>query len=148
MAKVRKNITLDEELVELAEINLTIPLSTFLNNVLIEHFKTSDELEEVKKEIRHHEASLSVLRPKECRLEQQKMIEINNRNLYSSVHETLVNMQEANGCIGKNQIRGLARIKELNFEGLLKYCEDEGFKVVDYFNPEPHFMKGKYRRRF
>lgn len=148
MAKVRKNITLDEELVELAELNLTIPLSTFLNNVLIEHFKTSDELEEVKKEIRHHEASLSVLRPKECRLEQQKMIEINNRNLYSSVHETLVNMQEANGKIGKNQIRGLARIKESNFEGLLKYCEDEGFKVVDYFNPEPHFMKGKYRGRF
>ena len=145
MAKVRKNITLDEELVELAEINLTIPLSTFLNNVLIEHFKTSDELDEVKKEIRHHEASLSVLRPKECRLEQQKMIEINNRNLYSSVHETLVNMQEANGCIGKNQIRALANIKEMNFEGLLKYCEEEGFKIVDYFNPEPHFMKGKYR---
>ena len=145
MVKVRKNITLDKELVELAEINLTIPLSTFLNNVLIEHFKTSDELDEVKKEIRHHEASLSVLRPKECRLEQQKMIEINNRNLYSSVHETLVNMQEANGKIGKNQITALAKTKDLNPEGLLKYCEDEGFDIVDYFNPEPKYMKGKYR---
>lgn len=145
MAKIRKNITLDKELVELADLTLTIPLSTFFNNVLIEHFKTSDELEEVKGEIRKHEAALSVLRPKECRLEQQKMIDINNRNLYSSVRETLGNMQEANGVIGKNQIVGLAKARELDPEGLLKYCEDEGFKIVDYFDPEPKIMKGKYR---
>ena len=76
------------------------------------------------------------------------MIEINNRNLYSSVHEILVNMQETNGCIGKNQIKTLANIKELNSKGLLKYCEEEGFKIVDYYNPEPVYMKGKYRGMF
>ena len=131
MSKVRKNVTLDEELVDLAAVKLTVPLSTFFNNTLKEHLMTSDELSEVKKEIQEHEASLNVLRPQEARLEQLKVLAINNRNIFAGCHDTLVRMSEVNGgFIGQNQLRIFADNKDLDFKALLKYYKDEGFKIT------------------
>lgn len=137
-------MTLDGELVDLHRLKSAVPLSTDVNNYLRESLLTADELEEVEEQIARLENKLAILRPKLARLEQLKMNEINNQNNYSLCYDTLVRMQEANGCIGKNQIRLLADHRKMNYQGLLDYAEREGFKIVDVANDEKKTAKGKY----
>ena len=51
MGKVRVNITLDEELVELSRTKLGVPLSQFLNSTLKEALNATDEIKDLRKEI-------------------------------------------------------------------------------------------------
>ena len=138
MAKKRYCVTLDEELVDLHKIKSLLPLSTEINNYLQESLMVADELEEVSSEIEKCEKKLQLLRPKLARLEQLKINEVNNQNNYALVHDTLVRMQEANGCIGKNQLRLLADNRKLNYQGLLEYCleHSDEFKIVEIANVE------------
>lgn len=136
MGKKKVTITLDEELVDLHKLKSPVPLSTDLNNYLKESLLCADELEEVNKQIERLEKKLGMLRPKQARLEQLKVIKINNKNDISACHDTLVRMQEANdGMIGKNQLVLLADYREIEYDDLLDYCLDEGFKVVEICQP-------------
>ena len=141
--KKRVTVTLDEELVDLHKIKSVVPLSTDLNNYLKESLLVADELEEVNKQIEKHEKSLNILRPKQARLEQMKIIEANNRNNYEVVYDTLVRMEDANGCIGLNQLRLVAEVRKVDYEGLVRYCEDHDFKLVKMLQPG----ETSYRRR-
>lgn len=141
--KKRVTVTLDEELVDLHKIKSVVPLSTDLNNYLKESLLVADELEEVNKQIEKHEKSLNILRPKQARLEQMKIIEANNRNNYEAVYDTLVRMEDANGCIGLNQLRLVAEVRKVDYEGLVRYCEDHDFKLVKMLQPG----ETSYRRR-
>ena len=143
MSKKRVTVTLDEELVDLHKIKSVVPLSTDLNNYLKESLLVADELEEVNKQIEKHEKSLNILRPKQARLEQMKIIEANNRNSYEAVYDTLVRMEDANGCIGLNQLRLVAEVRKVDYEGLVRYCEDHDFKLVKMLQPG----ETSYRRR-
>ena len=143
MSKKRVTVTLDEELVDLHKIKSVVPLSTDLNNYLKESLLVADELEEVNKQIEKHEKSLNILRPKQARLEQMKIIEANNRNNYEAVYDTLVSMEDANGCIGLNQLRLVAEVRKVDYEGLVRYCEDHDFKLVKMLQPG----ETSYRRR-
>ena len=133
MVKKRYCVTLDSELVDLHKIKSLLPLSTEINNYLQESLMVADELEEVSSEIEKCEKKLQILRPKLARLEQIRINEIQNQNNYGLVHDTLLRMQEANGCIGKNQLRLLAENRKLNYQGLLEYCleHSDEFKIVD-----------------
>ena len=55
MSKIRKCVSLDDDLVRMADTKLGMPLSTFFHNVLKETINVSDEIEEVKEEIQKHE---------------------------------------------------------------------------------------------
>ena len=143
MSKKRVCLTLDAELVDLHKIKSLLPLSTDVNNYLQESLLVADELEEVTSEIERCERKLQVLRPKLARLEQLKINEVNNQNNYALVHDTLVRMQEANDCIGKNQLRLLAEHRKLDYDGLLEYCFKQGFKIVDVNNQETKKEKRK-----
>lgn len=138
MVKKRYCVTLDEELVDLHKIKSLLPLSTEINNYLQESLMVADELEEVSSQIEKCEKKLQILRPKLARLEQLKINEVNNQNNYALVHDTLVRMQEANGCIGKNQLRLLAENRKLNYKGLVEYCleHSDEFKIVEIGNVE------------
>lgn len=136
MSKKKVTITLDEELVDLHKLKSPVPLSTDLNNYLKESLLCADELEEVNKQIERLEKKLGMLRPKQARLEQLKVIKINNKNDISACHDTLVRMQEANdGMIGKNQLVLLADYREIEYDDLLDYCLDEGFNLVEICQP-------------
>ena len=132
MSKRKVTVTLDEDLVDLHKIKSIIPLSTDLNNYLKESLMVSDELEEVNKQIEKHEKSLNILRPKQARLEQLKVIEANNQNNYEAVYDTLVRMEESNGgFIGRNQLRLVAEVRKVDYDGLVQYCLDHDFEVVN-----------------
>lgn len=149
MSKKRRCcLTLDRDLVDLHRLKSPVPLSTDVNNYLRESLLSADELDEVNEQIARLESKLAILRPKQARLEQLKMNEINNQNNYATCHDTLVRMQEANDCIGRNQIRLLAEHRRMNYEGLLDYCMREGFKIVDVNNQETREEKRKTRGMF
>ena len=126
---------------DLHRLKSPVPLSTDVNNYLRESLLSADELDEVNEQIARLESKLAILRPKQARLEQLKMNEINNQNNYATCHDTLVHMQEANDCIGRNQIRLLAEHRRMNYEGLLEYAEREGFRIVDLNNAETKAQK-------
>ena len=143
MSKRRVCLSLDGELVDLHKLKSLIPLSTDVNNYLQESLLVADELEEVSSQIEKCEKKLQILRPKLARLEQMRINEVNNQNNYALVYDTLVRMQEANDCIGKNQLRLLAEHRKLSYDGLLSYAESEGFNIVDVNNSEVRPQKKK-----
>ncbi len=141
MVKRRVCVTLDGELVDLHKWKSPVCLSTDLNNFLRESLLSADELKDVESQILKYEKKLLALRSKQARLEQEKVVERNNRNNYALVHDTLVRMQETNECIGINQLRLLAEHRQIDFDGLLEYCEEQDFKIVEIQNGETKKMK-------
>ena len=136
MTKKRVTVTLDEELVDLHKIKSPVPLSTDLNNYLQESLLTADELETVNKQIEKYEKKLRVLKPRQARLEQLKVIAINNQNNYEALYDTLVRMEEANGgFIGKNQLRLMAEVRKVDYNGLYQFVLDHDFEVVEIAQP-------------
>lgn len=135
MAKIRKQITLDKDLVELFLINFDIPLSTYLNNCLKEEFKTADELSKVKKAIREHEAALNILRPKECRLEKRKAQGITKQTNFAEAMHSIENIINNLGVIGELQIKNIANFRELDENNLLDHCRELGLNIVKSSEP-------------
>ena len=136
MRKRRVNVTLDGDLVDLHKLKSNVPLSTDINNYLQESLLASDELEEVNSKIELYETKLRMLRPKQARLEQLKIQEINNQNNYAACHDTLLRMCEAKGgVIGKNQLRGLADVRKLDYNRLVEYCLENDFSIVETAQP-------------
>ena len=132
MSKKRVTVTLDEDLVDLHKIKSVVPLSTDLNNYLKESLLTADELETVNKQIEKYEQKLRILKPRQARLEQLKVIAINNQNTYEALYDTLVRMEEANGgFIGKNQLKLMADARKVDYDGLYQYVLDHDFEVVE-----------------
>ena len=136
MRKRRVNVTLDGDLVDLHKLKSNVPLSTDINNYLKESLLVCDELEDVNSQIEKCEKKLNILRPKQARLEQLKVQEINNRNNYAACHDTLVRMSEANdGVIGKNQLRLMADTRKLDYNQLVEYCLENEFSLVEVAQP-------------
>ena len=112
--KRRVTVTLDGELVDLHKLKSPVPLSTDLNNYLQESLLCADELEEVNNQMERLQKKWNMLKSKQARLEQIKMMNVKNKNDVAACYDTLVHMEEANdGCIGKNQLHNLAEVKKL-----------------------------------
>ena len=135
MSKVKKTITLDKDLADAAKTKLAMPLSTFLNLCLQEELNASDEIEEVKKEIREYESHLTFLRSKLCRLEKDKQVEIDSKKGLLEAFNTLERIHSQYGKIGENQIDNVAMYRKVDRFELLKMCNDAGFEVVKGLEP-------------
>ena len=136
MSKIRKNVTLDEDLVRMAEAKLGMPLSTFLNMALSEELNASDEIEEVKKEIADTESHLTFLHSKLCRLEKDKAVSIDHHKSLELAFSTLTRIHETHGKVGENQIRNVVgNYEDVTFADLKKKCTDSDFTIVKGFEP-------------
>lgn len=136
MSKIRKNVTLDEDLVRMAEAKLGMPLSTFLNMALSEELNASDEIEEVKKEIADVESHLTFLHSKLCRLEKDKAASIDHHKSLELAFSTLTRIHDAHGKVGENQIRNVVgNYDDVTFADLKKKCTDSDFTIVKGFEP-------------
>lgn len=137
MSKIRKNVTLDEDLVRMAEAKLGMPLSTFLNMALSEELNASDEIEEVKKEIADVESHLTFLHSKLCRLEKDKAASIDHHKSLELAFSTLTRIQDIHGKVGENQIRNVVgNYDDVTFADLKKKCIDSDFTIVKAFESD------------
>lgn len=135
MGKVRVNITLDEELVELSRTKLGVPLSYFLNSTLKEALNATDEIKDLRKEINQYENSLIALRAKLCKLEREEHDRLESREGYSDAMNTLRRIHDKHGVVGENQIKNVAGLRELDYDELLDCCNSEHLTVVKAFEP-------------
>jgi len=143
MGKIRKHVTLDEDLLRMADTKLGMPLSTFLNMALSEELNASDEIEEVKKEIADTESHLTFLHSKLCRLEKDKATNIDQQKSLELAFSTLVRIHDAHGQVGENQIRNVVgNYEDVTFADLKKKCTDSDFIIVKAFEPNK-IGKGK-----
>ena len=135
MKKIRKTVTLDEPLVELARTKLGMPLSTFFNICLSETLNASDEIAEVKTEISEHEHQLTILRSKLCRLEHDKQAEINLKQDFSKAMDVINRIHAAHGMVGENQIMNVANNYHIDGLSLFEHCKSSDLKIVKGFEP-------------
>ena len=133
--KVKKTVTLDKALVEVAKTKLGMPLSTFLNICLEEQLSSSDDIEEVKKEISDCESHLTFLRSKLCRLEKNKALDIDSQRDLVLAFQTLERIHDEHGVIGENQIDNIAMFRNVDKHKLLQKCKEEDFNIVKGFEP-------------
>ena len=139
--KSRKQVTLDKDLVEIAEAR-GIGLSKFFNNCLKEEFRTADELEAVNKEILEHERILNRLRSKQCRLEKSKATERSDEKDISSATDTLDTIFSKHGYIAEPQILSIANFRNVNQYDLISYCHSKNYPITKGVN---EVKKGKMK---
>lgn len=135
MSKVRKNVTIDKELCELAATKLGMPLSTFINNTLKEALGATDETQELRKEIYQLETTLYALRSKLCKLQHEEAMKMTKEKEYEKCMGTIYNIHETHDMVGKNQIKNVANFNKLNEEAFLEFCKSKGLNIVNYFEP-------------
>lgn len=137
MSKKNVHVTLDCDLVEAARTKLGMPLSTFLNIALAEELNATNEIEEVKEEIKATESHLTFLQSRLCRLEKDKAMEIDRNKSIELAFETLTRIHKAHGLVGENQIRNVAGNYngQVSFADLVQKCRESDYNIVKAFEP-------------
>lgn len=137
MNKKKVHVTLDCDLIESAKTKLGMPLSTFLNIALAEELNASNEIEEVKKEIKDTESHLTFLQSRLCRLEKDKAMEIDRNKSIELAFETLTRIHNQHGVVGENQIKNVAGNYQgqVSFADLVQKCRESDYKIVKAFEP-------------
>lgn len=128
MAKARKQISLDKELVELAEAK-GIVLSKFFNTCLKEEFSTSNEIEELKLEISEQESYLNRLRQKLCRIEKQKKERIDTVLNLDLAIDTIERIVSEHGSVADIQLKSIANYREVPEFELYDYCKNKKYSI-------------------
>lgn len=136
MSKVRKNVTIDKELCELATIKLGMPLSTFINNTLKEALGATDEMQELRKEIYQYETTLYALRAKLCKLQHDEAMKRDHDREYEKCMGTIHRIHEAHGMVGENQIKNVAGYNGIDKDAFLEFCKSKSLNIVNYLEPE------------
>lgn len=136
MTKVRKCISIDEDLDSLAKIKLGMPLSTFINNVLKETLNSPEDLSEIEDKISFYEKTIAGLRVKRCKLEKEKRLQLDEESNYGKCMITINRIHDHHGMVGENQILNVASNYGLDHEKLIVYCRELGLNVVKGFEPD------------
>lgn len=134
MAKIRRNISIDENVWELAKVKISEPLSCFIQKQLEIACNLADDKLEIEKALYEKEQEVTALRGQLWKLEQEeKLRKESNYNLEKCM-PTLLRIHSVNDVIGENQICKVATAHEINCDDLIKYCELKGLNVVPLFD--------------
>ena len=144
MTKIRRNISIDEEVWELAKIRISEPLSCFIQKQLELACNLADDKLEIEKELYEKEQEVLALRSQLEKINKEEMLKKKaNYNLEKCI-PAITRIHEIHNVIGENQICKIAMAHDVNCDVLIQYCVEKGFNVVPLFdfNRETNKMNG------
>lgn len=125
-------ITIDSDLWELSSIMLPCSRSSFIERQLRNYINSSNEIEELKEQIKKEKEATKI---KEEKLEELIRIrELNNKNekLIAKAMETVHNIVLKHKFISKQQILNIANINLIEANVLEDIIKKEGIKISFY----------------
>ena len=130
--KVRKNIYIDEDVWDLLEYKLPCSRSSFFERKAREYLNLNNELEELKRELKEHQAIIKDMESEIERLE--RLRELNNKN-EKLIEQAMIPINRAfnkMGYVQKSTLIGVANINGLDIDILEKECLKQGIKISKF----------------
>ena len=132
MGKKSVTITVDENIWELAKDKLPCSRSEFFENQIRLYLDIDDPEAKIVEKISKKENEINVLKDKLCTIRKEKQLKLEASNVFDNAMVTINRLHENLGCIGRNQIRTVARRCDVPANELEKHIISEGLTVVNF----------------
>ena len=132
MSKKTVTITVDENIWELAKDKLPVSRSEFFENQLRLFLNVDDPEAKIVEKIAKKENEINVLKDKLCHIRREKQLKLESANVFDEAMVTINRLHDALGCVGRNQIRNVARRCDVPANELEKHILSEGLTVVNF----------------
>ena len=131
--KIKRCISVDENVWELAKIKISEPLSCYIQKQLEIACDLSDDKLIIEKELYEKEQECIALRSQLVKLEEEEKLKKEaNYNLDNCI-PAITRIHNKEEVIGENQICRIANTHNVKCDELVKYCKLKGFNVVPLF---------------
>ena len=132
MSKKSVTITVDENIWELARDKLPCSRSEFIENQLRLYLDIDDPEAKIVEKISKKENEINVLKDKLCNIRKEKQLRMESSNVFDDAMITLNRLHKNLGCVGRNQIRSVAKRCDVPSNELEKYVISQGLSVVNF----------------
>lgn len=132
MSKKTVTITVDENIWELAKDQLPVSRSEFFENQVRLFLDVDDPEKKIVDKITKKENEINVLKDKLCHIRREKQLKLESDNVFDEAMMTLDRLHGNLGCIGRNQIRKVARRCDVPSNELENHCVKCGLNVVNF----------------
>ena len=132
MSKKSVTITVDENIWELAKDQLPCSRSEFFENQLKLYLDIDDPEAKIVEKISKKENEINALKDKLCNIRREKQLRLKQTNVFDDAMVTINRLHENLGCVGRNQIRNVARRCDVPALELEKHIVESGLTVVNF----------------
>lgn len=132
MSKGNHCITIDDNKWEALNHVVTGSRSAWIERQIDIALNVEDEEAKLLQKIEKLDNQLNVAKDKLCQIRQAKKEKLEAANVFDTCMVSLNRLHDNLGCIGKNQIRYIARINDVPALELEEHCIDQGLKVVNF----------------
>lgn len=134
MAKIRRNISIDEDVWNLAMVKISEPLSCYIQKQLEIACKLENNKAEIEKELYEKEQECIALRSQLCKIEKEDRLKREVEANFEVCLPTINRIHDKYNVIGENQLINIANAHNIKPDDLIKFCNDKGFNVVELFD--------------
>ena len=132
MSKGNHCITIDDNKWEALNHIVTGSRSAWIERQIDIALNVEDEEAKLLQKIEKLDNQLNVAKDKLCQIRQAKKEKLEAANVFDKCMVSLERLHDNLGCIGKNQIRNIARINDVPALELEEHCIEQGLKVVNF----------------
>lgn len=132
MSKGNHCITIDDNKWEALNHVVTGSRSAWIERQIDIALNVEDEEAKLLQKIEKLDNQLNVAKDKLCQIRQAKKEKLEAANVFDKCMVSLERLHDNLGCIGKNQIRNIARINDVPALELEEHCIEQGLKVVNF----------------
>lgn len=136
MVKIRRNISIDEDVWELAKSKISEPLSCYIQKQLEIACRLDNQKAEIEKELHEKEQEVIALRSQLCKLEKEDKLKRESKSNFDDCMTPIYRIHSKYGKVGENQISRIARAHDVDENELIKFCNVKGLDVVELFELE------------
>ena len=132
MSKGNHCITIDDNKWEALNHVINGSRSAWIERQIDIALNVEDEEAKLLQKIEKLDNQLNVAKDKLCQIRQAKKERLETANVFDKCMVSLERLHDNLGCIGKNQIRNIARINDVPALELEEHCIEQGLKVVNF----------------
>ena len=132
MSKGNHCITIDDNKWEALNHVINGSRSAWIERQIDIALNVEDEEAKLLQKIEKLDNQLNVAKDKLCQIRQAKKERLETANVFDKCMVPLERLHGNLGCIGKNQIRNIARINDVPALELEEHCIEQGLKVVNF----------------
>ena len=133
MTKIRRNISIDKDVWELAKSKISEPLSCYIQKQLEIACRLDNKKAAIEKELYEKEQEVIALRSQLCKLEKEEKLKREADSDLEVCMPTILRIHSKYDVIGENQIGNVARANSVEPDDLIKFCKFKGLNVVELF---------------
>lgn len=139
--KKKVNITIDEDIWELAKTKLPTSRSQFIENQIRLALQNESDEAKLIKEISQLQDEINVKQARLCQLREQKRQQNTNTKDNIKIKEILTRFHKARGFVAENQLRQLSKTQDIDYDIIYNLAVSMNIPIRTYYEPEHETRK-------